>query len=101
MIIPPLYPSPTIERISLGVIVAVGIVNGDLGDLEISHLVGRNGLYRTIGVGAYGIGCIVSGASIAVFLDGQAEPGIALFRIPNRQMSVLRRKRAGERVRSA
>ena len=26
MIIPPLYPSPTIERISLGVIVAVGIV---------------------------------------------------------------------------
>ena len=26
MIIPPLYPSPTIEHISLGVIVAVGIV---------------------------------------------------------------------------
>ena len=26
MIIPPLYPSPTIERIALGVIVAVGIV---------------------------------------------------------------------------
>ena len=26
MIIPPLYPSPTIERISLGVIVVVGIV---------------------------------------------------------------------------
>ena len=26
MIIPPLYPSPMIERISLGVIVAVGIV---------------------------------------------------------------------------
>jgi len=26
MFIPPLYPSPTIERISLGVIVAVGIV---------------------------------------------------------------------------
>ena len=26
MIIPPLYPSPTSERISLGVIVAVGIV---------------------------------------------------------------------------
>jgi hypothetical protein len=25
MIIPPLYPSPTIERIALGVIVAVGI----------------------------------------------------------------------------
>ena len=26
MIIPPLYPSPTIERISLGVIVAVGAI---------------------------------------------------------------------------
>ena len=26
MIIPPLYPSPKIERISLGVIIAVGIV---------------------------------------------------------------------------
>ena len=26
MIIPPLYPSPTIERISLGVIIVVGIV---------------------------------------------------------------------------
>ena len=26
MIIPPLYPSPTIERVALGVIVAVGIV---------------------------------------------------------------------------
>ena len=26
MIIPPIYPSPTIERISLGVIVAIGIV---------------------------------------------------------------------------
>jgi hypothetical protein len=39
MIIPPLYPSPTIERISLGVIVAVGAIGLALSELKSFRMI--------------------------------------------------------------